>query len=390
MKKPNNLFGYTVSVLLFALLQGCVTMAGTVEETYNYDIGEQYYTSDGLEKDYKKSVKYFEEYIDWGRGSSSSTFEAKYKVALMYTYGGYGLEPNQVKAAKIFLSINSEDCYAYQSENKEAWTDINYELGKIHENAITTKKDIRKAKKCYAVAAKNGNEEAALAVNQVDRNEANRKATKSSASTGEKLKQEAKENKPILAKAEAGDPSAQYSMGYKYLAGIGVSANATEAAAWFNKSAKQGGRDAQAYLGFAYSTGTGVTANNATAIEWFQKAANQGHRMASNQLHAVFGHPKYKNPGRPSVEGIGQQAGIALCGNLARVVRDNYRFSIFEEDLTVCRVDDRTMTADFSDDSKLVFDKVYGKMHITGFTFGLVQKICMDLSTDQRCKYISY
>jgi TPR repeat protein len=308
----------------------------------------------------------------------------------MYTYGGYGLEPNQTKAAKIFLSINNEDCYAHQSGNKEAWTDINYELGKIHENAITTKRDIWKAQKCYEVAAGNGNEEAALAVNQVDRNEANRKATESKGSAKAKLKQETEENKSILAKAEAGDPSAQYSMGYKYLAGIGVSANLTEATAWFNKSAKQGDRDAQAYLGFAYNTGTGVAANNATAIEWFQKATNQGHRMASNQLHAVFGHPKYKNPERPSVEGIGQQAGIALCGNLARVVRDNYRFSIFEEDLTICRVDDRTMTAYFSDDLKLVFDKVHGKMHITGFIFGFVQKICMNLSTDQRCKYIAY
>ena len=53
---------------------------------------------------------------------------------------------------------------------------------------------------------------------------------------------------------------------------------------WFEMAAKNGHVAAQNNLGFAYLNGKGVAADAATAATWFRKAAEQGDRNAQLQL----------------------------------------------------------------------------------------------------------
>lgn len=73
--------------------------------------------------------------------------------------------------------------------------------------------------------------------------------------------------------ANAGDANAQYALGYLYQYGMGAPVDTTQAARWYEKSARQGDRDAQYALGTLLQFGDGVTQNFPQALAWFQKAA---------------------------------------------------------------------------------------------------------------------
>ena len=59
-------------------------------------------------------------------------------------------------------------------------------------------------------------------------------------------------------KAEAGDATAQYSLGLMYYNGEGVPKDSAEAVKWYRKAADQGYADAQFNLGLNYANGEGV------------------------------------------------------------------------------------------------------------------------------------
>ena len=89
------------------------------------------------------------------------------------------------------------------------------------------------------------------------------------------------------AKAENGDPGAQFILGILYSKGERTQKDLTEAAKWFLKAAKQGHREAQFNIGYAYRFGLGVPNNWAgygQAVNWFRKAAEQGHPGAQSNL----------------------------------------------------------------------------------------------------------
>src|ERR1035437_6753910 len=69
----------------------------------------------------------------------------------------------------------------------------------------------------------------------------------------------------LLAKAKAGDPAAEFRVGYRYQRGKGVSQNYAQAAVWFRKAAEQGNAYAQSSLGSLYSKGHGVRQDYAQA-----------------------------------------------------------------------------------------------------------------------------
>ena len=60
------------------------------------------------------------------------------------------------------------------------------------------------------------------------------------------------------AKAEAGDPKAQFFMAKAYLLGIGCDKNGKMGFAWAKKSADGGFSPSMALLGYCYSKGMGV------------------------------------------------------------------------------------------------------------------------------------
>ena len=83
-------------------------------------------------------------------------------------------------------------------------------------------------------------------------------------------------------RAEAGDATAQYGLGYAHWIGENVEQDNTEAVRWFQLAAEQGHADAQFYLGVLHAEGSGVPRSRKSASEWFRRAAKQGH--ASGQF----------------------------------------------------------------------------------------------------------
>ena len=84
--------------------------------------------------------------------------------------------------------------------------------------------------------------------------------------------------------AEKGYPGAQFNMGNCCQLGEGVSENKEEAVYWYRKAALQGDADSQYMLGLCYASGDGVAKNPRRAIEWFKESSRQGHRLAQDIL----------------------------------------------------------------------------------------------------------
>ena len=95
--------------------------------------------------------------------------------------------------------------------------------------------------------------------------------------------------------AEAGDPNAQFSLGYMNDTGRdgGIMPKDTrKAAEWYEKAALQGHAKAQSALGQAYIKGFGVPKNYVIGVDWLQKAADQGDADAQLELGWLYADSK--------------------------------------------------------------------------------------------------
>ena len=90
--------------------------------------------------------------------------------------------------------------------------------------------------------------------------------------------------------AEAGDGSAQNTLGLLYYEGKGVLQSYRQAKEWFEKAAKQGRARAQVNLGTLYLRGEGAPQSDEMALFWFNQAAEQGDALALAKLMSVRGH----------------------------------------------------------------------------------------------------
>lgn len=91
--------------------------------------------------------------------------------------------------------------------------------------------------------------------------------------------------------AEAGDPNAQYDLGFMYDTGRDdaiLSKDTRKAAEWYEKAALQGHAKAQSGLGMLYINGDGVPTDYVMGVEWLQKAADQGDADALLQLGWLY------------------------------------------------------------------------------------------------------
>lgn len=92
----------------------------------------------------------------------------------------------------------------------------------------------------------------------------------------------------LRADALAGDPDAQFALGFAYFSGDGVNKDDKEAFNWFKSSAEQGNKNAQFDVGFCYELGRGAVKNIGKAIEWYKKSAEQGHEAAALKLGQIY------------------------------------------------------------------------------------------------------
>ena len=84
-----------------------------------------------------------------------------------------------------------------------------------------------------------------------------------------------------LERAEGGDPSAQYQLGWCHENGEGVERDLESAFRWYRRAARQGHPRAQYHYGLACSTGVpGVPWNRVEAFKWLTLAAKAGLREA--------------------------------------------------------------------------------------------------------------
>lgn len=88
----------------------------------------------------------------------------------------------------------------------------------------------------------------------------------------------------LIEQAKAGDPVAQYKLGYDYYLGRGITQDYTQAAIWWKKSAEQGYPEAMNNLGVLYNSGKGVPQSYPEAYFWQNLAAAR----ANGPLQAQF------------------------------------------------------------------------------------------------------
>jgi hypothetical protein len=86
------------------------------------------------------------------------------------------------------------------------------------------------------------------------------------------------------AQAGAGDPAAQFMLGYLAEAGLGAPWSARAAAAWYRAAADGGHAEAAWRLGRLYEAGLGVAPDDGEARRWFRAAADLGHGEAAFAL----------------------------------------------------------------------------------------------------------
>jgi localization factor PodJL len=107
----------------------------------------------------------------------------------------------------------------------------------------------------------------------------------------------------LRAAAIAGDPVAAYEIGVRYLEGRGISADATEAAAWLERAWSKGSVPAAYRLGSIHEKGMKGGKNSAEALRYYTAAAESGNIKAMHNLAVIFaegadGKPDLKSAAR--------------------------------------------------------------------------------------------
>lgn len=105
----------------------------------------------------------------------------------------------------------------------------------------------------------------------------------SSASAG-MTPEEVKRFEGFKAKAQKGDPQAQFYLGSCYEYGLGVAKDKVAVVEWYRKAADQGDVEAQHRLGYLYRVGKLVLRDDVEATKWYRKAADQGESFSQYEL----------------------------------------------------------------------------------------------------------
>jgi hypothetical protein len=100
----------------------------------------------------------------------------------------------------------------------------------------------------------------------------------------------------LIEEAKAGDPKAQYRLGYDYYLGHGIAQDFAQAAVWWRKSADQGFAFAQNNLGVLYNSGKGVPQSYSEAYFWQNLAAAR----SNGDLQVQFAKNRDESAGRLS------------------------------------------------------------------------------------------
>ncbi len=105
--------------------------------------------------------------------------------------------------------------------------------------------------------------------------------------------------------AEAGDPRAQYELGYCYEKAVGVGCDENEAFKWYRRSAEGGYAPAQFTLGYSHQGRGRLDYDHDEVLKWYGKASDQGYAKAQFNLGCYYDHGQGESgklvPGGPTV-----------------------------------------------------------------------------------------
>ncbi len=102
----------------------------------------------------------------------------------------------------------------------------------------------------------------------------------------------------IEARAEKGEPQAQFTLGVLYANGRGVKPNPGKAVEWLSRAASQDIGEAMTLLGWMYANGHGVASSAKKARDYFQKGARRGDSDAQCSLAELL--IEGAHPGTPA------------------------------------------------------------------------------------------
>ena len=262
-------------------------------ETEAYcNLGNLYFFGNGVEQDYRRAFEYYQKGAKagepycmenlgtcyfWGHGvdtdiqnaafynekaAKAGVEKAMYDTGLNYERG-YGVSQNIDKAL-----------YWLEKAAEEEYLAAFMELGNLYFNGEYVEKDLEKAFQYYCKGAELGDQAAKLSLAKFYEEglvvEKNLKKAKA-------LYQEAYDLYYEKAVTED-DKEAQSRLGDFYFKGmplIGLDKDYTQAAEWFEKSAKNGLDHAQNNLGIMYAFGIGVGQNYEKAFYWYSLAAER-------------------------------------------------------------------------------------------------------------------
>ena len=218
------------------------------------NLGNCYYSGDGVPQDYAEAVKWYRKAAEQGYA------EAQYNLGVCYDFGT-GTEQDEAEAVKWYRKAAEQE-YANAQNN----------LGNCYYSGLGVQQNYTEAVKWYRKAAAQGN---AIGQNNLG----------NCYKYGEGVRQNYEEAVKWYRKAaEQGCSYAQYNLANMYHFGKGVAQDYTETVKWLKKSAEQGYPYAQYNLGYCYYHGEGIAQDYAEAFKWYRKAADQGHAVAQYNL----------------------------------------------------------------------------------------------------------
>ena len=257
-------------------------------------LGECYYNGNGVNKDYAEAVKW------WRRAAEQGNANAQLKLGECY-YNGNGVNKDYAEAVKW-----------YRRAAEQGYVRSQLKLGNCYYNGEGVNKDYAEAAKWYSKVAEQGNKDAVERLRKI---------------------------------AEQGDVNAQYALGNCYYNGNGVNKDEAEAAKWYSEAAKQGNKDAVErlrkiaehgnleYDEAQYKLGCLLLKEGQVeeAKAWLRKAAQQSYSEARHRLDDIIGKEKDRNS-REAIQS--HKGGLRIIGKYCRII-GAYSYSLMPKSIFI-------------------------------------------------------
>jgi len=255
-----------------------------------YYLGRRYLSGINVSKNAEQAAKWFL------LSAKQGHLKARYELAILYKFGR-GVKQDDKAAFRSFLTA-AEKGHAgamYELANyyffglngknnvnkalrwyREAANlyhgEAQYQLGKILKEGLGTKANRKEGKKWLRKAQESGVGGSVVKKDKKKKKKAKRKKSKTSDVT----------SLAAIIKKEGVDM--QFSIGMRYLNGIGKPRQPKIAIQWLREAAQNDHAGAQLELGKMYLKGIGVSKSNGEAIKWLSKAASWGLPGAKSTL----------------------------------------------------------------------------------------------------------